>query len=1221
MADGLSIAASVAGLVALADAVFRSAYKYCKTASEAGNEIRELIRQIQSLSGVLHSLKILIDALDQEGSQGAIQLSHITDASKILGEIQGRLSKAVMKLGGPRSSIVQESLKWPFTKSKTKELADKLSKQYEIINAALNAESLAKLMELLNKNKELTNQLVVIQKGVNNLQDLIKVNIDTHRQRVLDFFLKVNPQPHLDTSIRLRHPGTGTWLLHSTQFQRWIETGGSKMWLSGIPGAGKTIIAGAVIQEALKRGKAMSKVGVAFFFCDYKDMNTANSSNILCALASQLARQSDDAFGVLNQVYVSLHPPDGLAREPDLDIAQDLLEKLFYTGEITQTLSDIADYADNVTISLSSRHEEVRIGARKEDLLLYVAAELEKRIEDGRLRIADMGLKDEVLDLLADKAQGMFRWVTCQLDYLCHCVTDFDRRNALKELPPTLDNTYERMLDRIADGHPRARLIAQKCLQLIANNSIHLPIEELCHAVSVMDIINVELDRHAVVSEHEITRQCSSFVRKSEDGRFFEFSHFSVREFFRRDTLRSNPKYADFYITEATSDATMATQCLLYIQLKNFCRIPDPDFQEEVEYAAKIRNDFPFYYTATFRWLACLRTANSPTVWDLARSLFNPRKSPQFVFWAVTLCNSFSKNQEMSESQDISQVVKLLTHRNFNTTHFAALLGLTEICDHLLQVHPSGNCISPIGTALECHLAGIFCLPGIDALVDNDCRNFKPLRQARNRSSITSAHETTMGKSQPFQVNEQTNLLVTRAIYCATAFLDFSPLAYLLNAGWAISEEEADTFESFMSHVPRDIDLGLYHLTPHEVEVDVPESLLQLVNALQSSRSWKTNAGLRACIIVWNTAIELEYPFSKDTSLMDTRVTLSLKSLVQLCHVAIENDDTETLGKCLSDGRISGPENDDDGTDTCGYTLLRQAIYDGSVKTARYMIDCGYGLDKPSPSQDLPIHEAWDQEIEMLRLLLGSGASQLDRNSEGNTIWHIAAFEFTDETIQALLELSGSREALRTKNEEGFTPLTLFIQEMAKYELKYSTKTMELLLANCKGDARFWSSPVSIWDLATKSNSARILMALAEANIPIDLPDGQPTPLHSLRPTATRELVALVKSLFPNATNLLFDNQLPAEAFIIQCIKLGRNPHDGVLEELIDQSALTVHEQRHVTIWEYFCQKIIDGMDEARLAPLTIANLLPRLFHLNVMEAHEESKNTCAAIACPSSGL
>lgn len=103
----------------------------------------------------------------------------------------------------------------------------------------------------------------------------------------------------------------GTWLTESPRFLHWLETPCSKLWLTGIPGAGKTVLAGSVIQEALNRSYSNQQVGVAFFFCDYKNSETWETVAILGAVASQLARQKDVAFEILRQYHNDLRPKRG----------------------------------------------------------------------------------------------------------------------------------------------------------------------------------------------------------------------------------------------------------------------------------------------------------------------------------------------------------------------------------------------------------------------------------------------------------------------------------------------------------------------------------------------------------------------------------------------------------------------------------------------------------------------------------------------------------------------------------------------------------------------------------------------------------------------------------------------------------------------------------------------------------------------------------------------
>ncbi|KAI0197802.1 hypothetical protein F4808DRAFT_286564 [Astrocystis sublimbata] len=434
--DSLSVAASIAGRLTIADAVFRGAYKYCKAASDASNEIKEIINRLRSFSGLLHSLKIHADVLRQDGTLSAFKSGHILDAKKLLVDMQSRLAGAQAKMDGPKHAKISQALKWPFTKTKTKEFTEKLTQLHEIIGLALQADSLSQLSELLGNSNHIKSQLSSLQQDVSNLQMLTKVKIDDERLRILDFFLKVNPQPNLTTSIKLKHDGTCTWLMNHHIFQDWISTPGSKLWLSGIPGAGKTVLAGAIIQAAFSKATSSPNVGVAFFFCDYKDAKSLLLYNLLGAMASQLGRQNDQAFAELKKVFEGLNPPNGLSQELDSEALINCLSNISAhfdqiilvvdgldecgtdTDEVTQALVDIHNYSSNITMALASRDEHnirfrldgiferIEVSAQKNDLSLYVASELAKRIDDKRLYIVDMELKDEILNKLSNEAEG-----------------------------------------------------------------------------------------------------------------------------------------------------------------------------------------------------------------------------------------------------------------------------------------------------------------------------------------------------------------------------------------------------------------------------------------------------------------------------------------------------------------------------------------------------------------------------------------------------------------------------------------------------------------------------------------------------------------------------------------------------------------------------------------------------------------------------------------------
>jgi hypothetical protein len=67
--------------------------------------------------------------------------------------------------------------------------------------------------------------------------------IGNERKRILDTIGSFDPSGHQNIAIKLRQPGTGVWFTEGSHFKRWLETPNAKLWLYGIPGAGKTVLA------------------------------------------------------------------------------------------------------------------------------------------------------------------------------------------------------------------------------------------------------------------------------------------------------------------------------------------------------------------------------------------------------------------------------------------------------------------------------------------------------------------------------------------------------------------------------------------------------------------------------------------------------------------------------------------------------------------------------------------------------------------------------------------------------------------------------------------------------------------------------------------------------------------------------------------------------------------------------------------------------------------
>ncbi|KAF4982357.1 hypothetical protein FZEAL_2009 [Fusarium zealandicum] len=738
MSDPLSISASIAGLVALADLIFKHVYKYARAAKDAKEDIQALAEEVNDIARVLRVLGALAYDLERNGDRvdPALKVDHLGRCDKTLNKIKTKVEKADNSLNRSRLAGITRQLKWPFSASETKETLAELGRHKASINLALATDSMRDLQLCLSKTDEIGKQVTAIVQAVRKIEINTLIHVDGQKQRVLNYFMKTSPQRNLETSIKLRQPMTGLWLTQSQEFLEWLETPGSKLWLTGIPGAGKTVLAGSVVQDALTRSYDTPDTGAAFFFCDYKSEDTWDTVNILGAIVSQLARQKDEAFEMLRQYYDDLNPPAGLPKTPDAEglrtkitemselftqaiIVVDGLDECGDTknvNEVVDSLLQVADYSENVTMALLSRdHYNIReflaqefevipIAAHTEDIQRYVSAELQKRIETQHLQLSDVSMRDEITETLVNRAEGMFRWVVCQIDYLCECAHDEERREALKKLPPDLPESYRRLLERINRCSPLVQSMVQMCLQFIAHAEPKLTILQLQQAVSTPAAPGAFLDKSNTVSEQEISRRCSSLIRKSQDGEYFEFAHFSVQEFLENEDALSQPvDLHKYFTTNSISYTQLAAQCLRFLQLENFSRqatITD----DEIELQCFSNSMYPFYdYAATFTAESMTKYTDDSVVLGLAKALFHPSKTAQFVIWSIKVFNSFLQrlgtlemrclNEESEDNSDVGTVpeeaylraCKTILDTDFTPLHMAAALKLPEICRFLID--------------------------------------------------------------------------------------------------------------------------------------------------------------------------------------------------------------------------------------------------------------------------------------------------------------------------------------------------------------------------------------------------------------------------------------------------------------------------------------------------------------------------------------------------------
>ena len=438
MTDPLSVSASISTLVTLADIVFRRTYRYVKAVKKGAKEISALSAEIGALYGILSNLQLVSRQLEDEAFESTTRIHHIHSCYQTLEHVKSILDRNdTSSLQDERLETLKRKLRWPFTSSEVKDLLAEIERHKTTLGLASNVDCMSALLQALSRQDQTRDTIQELRIELKERHEAeTRIAINKEKQEILNSFAKVDPRSNHDMSRKLRSPGTGLWLTEGQEFRQWLETKNARLWLYGIPGAGKTVLAASVIEEALRISSPST--AVAFFYCDYKNSATQDLSNILGSLAQQFAKQDEESFAKLRQFYETHNPEHRLDFKYDSEALWNLVRAVTSVFDCAMIIVDALDECDTnvssvvhslTTLSddedstiktlLLSRDEieirerlegyaQVSIAARSSDLRLYVAAEIDLRTRKKKLRIKDQSLKEHILERLVEGAKGMY---------------------------------------------------------------------------------------------------------------------------------------------------------------------------------------------------------------------------------------------------------------------------------------------------------------------------------------------------------------------------------------------------------------------------------------------------------------------------------------------------------------------------------------------------------------------------------------------------------------------------------------------------------------------------------------------------------------------------------------------------------------------------------------------------------------------------------------------
>jgi ankyrin repeat protein len=267
-------------------------------------------------------------------------------------------------------------------------------------------------------------------------------------------------------------------------------------------------------------------------------------------------------------------------------------------------------------------------------------------------------------------------------------------RRTLKELPESLDETYERILKEIKKPN---RGLAQRVLHCLVVAIRPLRVAELAEVLAV-DLDDSEgipwlnADWRWEDQEQALLFACSSLIAIVEDGysRVVQFSHFSVKEFLTSSRLHIASGEVSAYRIDLENAHTILAQACLGVLLQT---------HDEIEGDAS--EDHPLARYAAKHWTTHAQFGEVSSYLKKGMEyLFNPDK-PYFKVW-LTLYDIDTDPSEGTTFFGFTSMNKSAA----TPLYYAALCGFHDLVEHLISKYPQdvnangGYCVRPIIAAL-----------------------------------------------------------------------------------------------------------------------------------------------------------------------------------------------------------------------------------------------------------------------------------------------------------------------------------------------------------------------------------------------------------------------------------------------------------------------------------------------------------------------------------------
>ncbi|KAL9121868.1 MAG: hypothetical protein Q9187_001574 [Circinaria calcarea] len=571
--DPLSATGTVIAVIQITTKVLAICYEYRSRCKNYPQELHTIVNELRALD-------------DSQCGGPASENTHlarvILDPNGPVRQCSDELTQLAKDLAEPTSSKkrVVAALLWPLKEKSVRKSLEAIARRKATLNLALIADQ--------------TTRTQMVEKRIGRLVTSSEAtSFKEGQRRILEWLRPVDPTSNHNIACARHEPRTGDWIFHSDDYLQWSTAPNSCLWVNGFAGCGKTVMASTIIEHLKLNTAGESEHTLVFFYFDFNDPAKQSVRALVSSLLAQLGYThpaSMQNIEMLYNQYSQQQPTLGSLQSTLRSVLAQLLNVRIILDALDECneREDLADLIINIH-QWDLRHVHILFTSRRllefedrlkpistgsidiqsalvdSDIRLVISSRLDA---DDRLRkwCADVDLRQEIEATLVKGAEGMFRWVTCQLDALCKCLKRERLRQTLHSLPKTLDETYDRILMSISEDYWEE---ARAMLQWLSLSIRPLRISDLAEVGAIAPGRPPRFDpKNRFSDQKDVLTILSPLIAVDDYNDFLwssvRLAHFSVKEYLFSQRIRSGPAFR-FALSSDAAHIDIAEGCLAYL--------------------------------------------------------------------------------------------------------------------------------------------------------------------------------------------------------------------------------------------------------------------------------------------------------------------------------------------------------------------------------------------------------------------------------------------------------------------------------------------------------------------------------------------------------------------------------------------------------------------------------------------------------------------------------